>query len=153
MVEKEVKNKVFGKRRREITFMSDEKLQGMFEGNIEKLKTVLKKWESQKIRQILRFNEWYLFCAVINYLDFDSFMYLVGFLSSEEKKEMAFTREGMIFETMITNNCGQELMGEENISDFTEKAKFFLEIAKNYFTKLFFANEFIRNCPKIKKNF
>ena len=153
MVEKEVKNKVFGKRRREITFMSDEKLQGMFEGNIEKLKTVLKKWESQKIRQILRFNECYLFCAVINYLDFDSFMYLVGFLSSEEKKEMAFTREGMIFETMITNNCGQELMGEENISDFTEKAKFFLEIAKNYFTKLFFANEFIRNCPKIKKNF
>jgi len=107
----------------------------------------------QKILDVLRLDEYEIFPAVINYLEFSSFMYLVGFLSNDDIRKMAYAKKGLAFKTMTGNNCCREFSGRENLRDFREKAKFFLEIDKFYFQELFFSESFTKESITVKMTF
>ena len=146
------------KHERNLICMNESKINSMLvkkirKGKFQAVKIALEKSDYQQISAVLRNDEYTLFPSVINYLEWDAFKSLVGFLSKEDLRRMAFAQESLAFRTMTTSACFEEMSGKENLNDYSEKTKFFLELDKIYFKQLFYSNNFISKCSKVKNTF
>ena len=115
-----------------------EKLIGKIKnGQIAEALDILNPMDSDFRSEMLEFQDFHFYFRIITFIDYECFSSFLDLLDDEQLEKMVYAKDGQIFKALTYNTCLADNDREDEIEDFIEKAKLFLEFDKKYFQEAF----------------